>query len=155
MMTDDYTHRYTILALARPDLNPSRHRTPARAAVEYVVMSTTADKATFFAYGGVTKMCGTVFEITAGRAVISVFGITAGRVDVGASISLLSQYPGEAEFLMPPLSCLEVWHPRHPSATRWGRGRWWESSASTAPGRGVTAAPPHRYPQRPRRKRAG
>ncbi len=31
----------------------------------------------------------------------------AGRVDVGASISFLSQYPGEAEFLMQPLSCLE------------------------------------------------
>ena len=59
-------------------------------------MSTTTDKATAFAYSGVAKQRGTVFEIT------------AGRVDIGASISFLSQYPGEKEFLMPPLSCLEV-----------------------------------------------
>ena len=59
-------------------------------------MSTTTDKATAFAYSGVTKERGTVLEIT------------AGRVDVGASLSFLSQYPGEAEFLMQPLACLEV-----------------------------------------------
>ncbi len=45
---------------------------------------------------GVDKKRGTVFEIQ------------AGRVDVGASIQFLSQYPGEAEFLMQPLSCIEV-----------------------------------------------
>ncbi len=59
-------------------------------------MSTTTDKGTAFAYSGVTKRRGTVFEIA------------EGQVDVGASISFLSQYPGEQEFLMPPLSCLEV-----------------------------------------------
>jgi hypothetical protein len=31
-----------------------------------------------------------------------------GRIDVGASIKFLSQYPKEEEFLFPPLSCLEV-----------------------------------------------
>ncbi len=59
-------------------------------------MSTTTDKKTAFAYSGVTKKRGTVLEII------------AGRIDVGASISFLSQYPGEAEYLMQPLSCLEV-----------------------------------------------
>jgi hypothetical protein len=59
-------------------------------------MSTTTDKRTAFAYSGVTKKRGTVLEIS------------AGRIDVGASISFLSQYPGEAEYLMQPLSCLEV-----------------------------------------------
>ena len=38
----------------------------------------------------------------------TVFEITAGRVDVGGDIGFLSQYPGEREFLMQPLSCLEV-----------------------------------------------
>jgi hypothetical protein len=59
-------------------------------------MSTTTHKETAFAYSGVKNKRGTVFEIT------------AGRVDIGASISFLSQYPGEAEYLMQPLSCLEV-----------------------------------------------
>ena len=59
-------------------------------------MSTTTAKQTACEYSGVAKERGTVFEIS------------AGRVDVGASISFLSQYPGEAEYLMPPLSCLEV-----------------------------------------------
>jgi hypothetical protein len=59
-------------------------------------MSTTTDKRTAFAYSGVRSKRGTVFEIQ------------AGRVDVGASISFLSQYPGEAEYLMQPLCCLEV-----------------------------------------------
>jgi hypothetical protein len=64
--------------------------------VEFGLMSTTTDKKTAFAYSGVTKQRGTVLEII------------AGRIDVGASISFLSQYPGEAEYLMQPLSCLEV-----------------------------------------------
>ena len=38
----------------------------------------------------------------------TVFEITSGRVDMGGDISILSQYPGEKEFLMQPLSCLEV-----------------------------------------------
>ncbi len=59
-------------------------------------MSTTTDKKTAITYSGVKNKRGTLLEIA------------AGRVDVGASISFLSQYPGEAEFLMPPLSCLEA-----------------------------------------------
>jgi hypothetical protein len=38
----------------------------------------------------------------------TVLEIMAGRVDVGADIGFLSQYPGEQEFLMQPLACLEV-----------------------------------------------
>jgi hypothetical protein len=71
-------------------------RAPPCPAVEFGLMSTTTDKKTAFTYSGVAKKRGTMFEIT------------VGRVDVGASISFLSQYPGEEEFLMPPLSCLEV-----------------------------------------------
>ncbi len=51
------------------------------------------------AYSGVDRQRGTVLEVM------------AGRVDVGASIGFLSQYPAEEEFLMPPLSCLEVFCP--------------------------------------------
>ncbi len=51
---------------------------------------------TAVAYSGVKNNRGTVLEIT------------AGRVDLGASIEFLSQYPNESEFLMPPLCCLEV-----------------------------------------------
>jgi hypothetical protein len=40
-----------------------------------------------------------------------------GRVDIGASLGFLSQYPGEEEFLMPPLSCLEAWAPIHARAS--------------------------------------
>ena len=59
-------------------------------------MSMTTVKETAFAYSGVRRRRGIVFEIL------------AGRVDVGASIQFLSQYPGEAEFLTQPLCCLEV-----------------------------------------------
>jgi hypothetical protein len=59
-------------------------------------MSTTTSRATAMAYSGADKKRGTVLEIQ------------AGRVDVGASIGFLSQYPGEEEYLMQPLSCLEV-----------------------------------------------
>ena len=59
-------------------------------------MSTTTDRKTASAYSGVTRNRGTVLEIS------------AGQIDNGASISFLSQYPGEAEFLMPPLCSLEV-----------------------------------------------
>jgi hypothetical protein len=61
-------------------------------------MSTTTAKATACQYSGVDKKRGIVFQIS------------AGRVDNGASISFLSQYPGEEEYLMPPLSCLEASH---------------------------------------------
>ena len=59
-------------------------------------MSATTNKETAFAYSGVKNERGTVLEIE------------VGRIDAGASISFLSQYPGEKEFLMQPLSCLEV-----------------------------------------------
>jgi hypothetical protein len=65
-------------------------------AVEFGLMSATINKEAAFAYSGVTSQRGTVLEIE------------VGRIDAGASISFLSQYPGEMEFLMQPLSCLEV-----------------------------------------------
>jgi hypothetical protein len=68
----------------------------AVSAVEFGLMSTTTDKKTAIQYSGVSKQRGTVFEIQ------------AGRIDIGASISFLSQYPTESEFLMQPLSCVEV-----------------------------------------------
>jgi hypothetical protein len=45
-------------------------------------------------------------EKAKGRAIV--FEIEAGRIDIGASIGFLSQYPGEDEYLMQPYSCLEV-----------------------------------------------
>ena len=59
-------------------------------------MSTTTARETALAYSGKDGQRCTVFEIA------------VGRVDVGADIGFLSQYPGEREFLMQPLSCLEV-----------------------------------------------
>ena len=59
-------------------------------------MSTTASKETALVYSG-----------KEGKRCI-IFEISVGRIDVGASISFLSEYPGEEEFLMPPLSCLEA-----------------------------------------------
>jgi hypothetical protein len=59
-------------------------------------MSTTTHKETAFEYSGIKDQRGTVLEID------------VSHVDVGASIAFLSQYPGEAEFLMQPLACLEV-----------------------------------------------
>ena len=74
-----------------------REREPRnRGAVEFGLISTTTDKATAFAYSGKDGQRCTVFEIA------------VGRIDVGANISFLSQYPEEQEFLMQPLSCLEV-----------------------------------------------
>ncbi len=73
-------------------------------AVEFGLMSMTTAKETAFAYSGVRRQRGIVFEIM------------AGRVDVGASIQFLSQYPGEAEFLTQPLCCLEVSPPVLPQS---------------------------------------
>ena len=67
-----------------------------RGGVEWGLMSTTTDKAVAMQYSGVAQQRGTVFEIT------------VGRIDMGADHSWLSQYPGEAEILFPPLTCLEV-----------------------------------------------
>jgi hypothetical protein len=68
-------------------------------AVEFGLMSTTTSRETAVAYSSKNGERCTVLEIT------------AGRVDVGADIGFLSQYPGEEEFLMQPLSCLEVFTP--------------------------------------------
>mmetsp|Transcript_4287 Transcript_4287/g.12437 ORF Transcript_4287/g.12437 Transcript_4287/m.12437 type:complete len:2062 (+) Transcript_4287:1297-7482(+) len=67
-----------------------------RGGVEFGLLSTTTDRATAMTYSGTRDQRGTIFEIM------------AGRIDVGASIQVLSQYPSEEEFLMPPLSCIEV-----------------------------------------------
>mmetsp|Transcript_4272 Transcript_4272/g.12216 ORF Transcript_4272/g.12216 Transcript_4272/m.12216 type:complete len:1420 (+) Transcript_4272:1297-5556(+) len=67
-----------------------------RGGVEFGLLSTTTDRTTAVAYSGTRDQRGTIFEIM------------AGRIDVGASIKVLSQYPSEEEFLMPPLSCIEV-----------------------------------------------
>ena len=73
-----------------------RRRATSAAAVEFGLMSTTTARETALAYSGKDGERCTVFEIA------------VGRVDVGADIGFLSQYPGEREFLMQPLSCLEV-----------------------------------------------
>jgi len=67
-----------------------------RGGVEWGLMSTTTNKDVAIQYSGVDKQRGSVFEIV------------PGRIDIGAELSWLSQYPGEAEYLFPPLSCLEV-----------------------------------------------
>ena len=67
-----------------------------RGGVEFGLMSTTRNRNVAIQYSGVRQQRGTVFEIS------------AGRIDVGADLSWVSQYPGEEEFLFPPLSCLEV-----------------------------------------------
>jgi NLR family CARD domain-containing protein 3 len=65
-------------------------------AVEYGLMSLSSEKQVACQYSGIDKKRGIVFEIS------------VGRIDVGASISFLSQYPNEREYLMQPLCCLEV-----------------------------------------------
>ena len=72
---------------------------PVALAVEFGLMSTTTSQETAVVYSGKDGERCTVLEIM------------AGRVDVGADIGFLSQYPGEQEFLMQPLSCLEVLAP--------------------------------------------
>lgn len=44
----------------------------------------------------------------AGNNLATIFEINLGAIDRGASISFLSQYPGEEEILLPPRSYLEV-----------------------------------------------
>jgi NLR family CARD domain-containing protein 3 len=67
-----------------------------RGGVEWGLMSTTTNKNVAMQYSGVKQQRGTVFEIT------------VGRIDMGADLSWLSQYPKEKEILFPPLTCLEV-----------------------------------------------
>ena len=66
----------------------------ARGGVEFGLMSTTEDLSVAVQYAG-TKMP-------------TVFKISVGGVDRGASLERLSQYRGEKEILYPPMSYLEV-----------------------------------------------
>jgi hypothetical protein len=97
------------------------------ATVEFGLMSTTTDRKTASAYSGVARNRGTIFEIS------------AGQIDNGASISFLSQYPGEAEFLMPPLCSLEV----APLTTPYVSSLWLCSSNARWAGHGKAARRPH------------
>ena len=64
--------------------------------VEFGLMSTTTERSIAVQYSGTHVRRGIVFEIS------------AGRIDIGASISFLSQYSREEEFLIQPLSFVEV-----------------------------------------------
>ena len=78
------------------------HELPAdfRGGVEFGLLSLTKDRATAISYGQLSGQKqtsrGTLFEVQ------------VGRIDIGASVAFLSQYPTENEYLLPPLSCLEV-----------------------------------------------
>ena len=102
-----------------------------RGGVELRLMSTTADRAVAVRYAG-----------SAGGARATVFEIAAGRIDIGAELSWLSQYPGEAEFLFPPLSCLEVQPVCRPRLAGFGPAPrpCRHGSASAAEGLGLTTA---------------
>ena len=67
-----------------------------RGGVEWGLMSTTTNRNVAMQYSGADRRRGTVFDIS------------VGRVDLGADLSELSQYPGEKEMLFPPLTFLEV-----------------------------------------------
>ena len=67
-----------------------------RGGVEFAFMSTT------------TKLEVAVSYIPDGKALPMLFEFQVGDVDRGSSISFLSQYPGEEEILIPPLSFLEI-----------------------------------------------
>ena len=67
-----------------------------RGGVERGLMSATADRAVAMQYSGKDGRRCTIFEIL------------VGRIDIGADLGWVSQYPNEREVLFPPLSCLEV-----------------------------------------------
>ena len=67
-----------------------------RGGVEFGIMSTTTTREVAIQYSGVEKGRPTIFEIE------------VGQVDRGAPLRWVSQYPGEDEIVMPPLSNLEV-----------------------------------------------
>ena len=92
--------RKTFRGLGRMKLGQEWFNKDARGAscgVELGFMSTTLSRKVALEYSGV-KMggIGTIFEFD------------VGAVDSGAQLDSLSQYPGEGEFLFPPLSHLEV-----------------------------------------------
>ena len=62
--------------------------------VERAFMSTTTKRAIAVQYSG--------------NKTPTIFQISIGQIDMGASLNVLSQYAGEEEILMPPLSNLEV-----------------------------------------------
>ena len=67
-----------------------------RGGVELGIMSTTTTRGIAVQYSGAEKGRPTIFEIE------------VGQVDRGAPLRWVSQYPGEDEIVMPPLSNLEV-----------------------------------------------
>eukprot|EP01042_Synura_sphagnicola_P000576 gene576-622_t len=67
-----------------------------RGGVEYGFMSTTTQRDVALMYSGKEGQLRTIFEMD------------VGQIDRGANIQWLSQYPAEKEFLVPPLSNLEV-----------------------------------------------
>ena len=67
----------------------------AKGGVEFGIMSTTTDKVVAIQYS------------SHGR-VPTIFEIEIGQVDRGAELKWISQFPGEEEVVMPPLSNLEV-----------------------------------------------
>lgn len=67
-----------------------------RGGVEFAFLSTTTKREVAVQYSGTGAGLPTIFEIA------------VGQVDRGASLKVLSQYAGEEEILMPPLSNLEV-----------------------------------------------
>ena len=69
--------------------------------VELGLMSTTTERSVAIQYSGHEKKRAMMLEIQ------------AGRIDIGATLGFLSQYANEEEFLMQPLSCLEVPFPHH------------------------------------------
>jgi hypothetical protein len=84
-----------------------------RGAVEWGLMSTTTQREVAVQYSGVDRARGTVLEIA------------AGRVDIGATLGWLSQYPREEEvpFPRPPVAAYPP--PRSGTSERIAKGRAW------------------------------
>mmetsp|Transcript_35685 Transcript_35685/g.90019 ORF Transcript_35685/g.90019 Transcript_35685/m.90019 type:complete len:97 (+) Transcript_35685:1-291(+) len=80
--------------LELPDAFVMTDECGVRGGVEFAMMSTTLDRGVAVQY--------------AGKSVPTIFEISVGAIDRGASLAFLSQYPGEEEILLPPRSYLEV-----------------------------------------------
>ena len=78
-----------------PDEFLKEDRFGVRGGVEFGLMSTTEDLRVAIQYAGTGKMP-------------TLFKISVGAVDRGASLERLSQYRGEREILYPPMSSREV-----------------------------------------------